>query len=202
MEAVVAVAVVLVAVAGVPSCLTRDSAADMIYHGVLVCVLMSLNHCVGIIDQSPPPPLSSLYISPVSYSSPCIVFLPPSPAALCFICISVLSFPSLHLCLFYIHLSIEPSLLPSFSLTEREIININVSVLLLLPPLSLFIFPPSLFFVFLLLLISSSHYLYLSLGLYPSSSLSLNLPSICLHSLSLSFPATGSLQLFSIHLLL
>lgn len=129
-------------------CVTSDAAADMIYHGVLVCVLMSLNCCVRGIDQTRAPSLSSRSLHLFHIHPSVLSFVSISPS-LCFLCVSVLSFPSLHLCLFYIHLSIEPpSLLPSFSLTEREIINIKcVSLLLSLP---VFPLPPSLslFFFF------------------------------------------------------
>lgn len=121
---------------------------------------MSLTYGVRCIDNPPPitPP-------PVSYSSLRIVF---ASTTLCFIRASVLLFPP-SVCLKFISL-LSP---PGPSLTEREIININAP-----PP----VFPLPLFLIFLLLLISFLlHYLYLSLGLYPSSLLSLNLPSICLH---------------------
>lgn len=95
-----------------------------------------------MIKLTPPPPLPhpstlsshslSLHLHLFHIHPSVLSFASISPSlSLCFICVSVLSFPSLHLCLFYIHLSIEPpSLLPSFSLslTEREIININVSL--------------------------------------------------------------------------
>lgn len=90
--------------------LTRDAAADMIYHSVLVCVLMSLNYFLRITDQSYPHPSNStspptrpalkrnlsffLYISPVSYRPSVLYFASISPS-LYFICVAGVVIPFL-----------------------------------------------------------------------------------------------------------
>lgn len=79
---------------------------------------MSLNYCMCIIDQhTHTPPLLPLrrnlslplYLH-LFHIHPLVLSLASISPSLCFICVSVLSFPSLHLPLFYIHLSIEPPL--------------------------------------------------------------------------------------------
>lgn len=83
-----------------------------------------------------------------------------------------------------------------------------MSLLFFLP-----IFPLPLFYLLFFFnnssLFCSSHYLYLSLGLYPSSSLSLTLPSICLRldlflpfCLSFSGPLSAAVQYSSITVVL
>lgn len=228
--------VAFAATAGALFFLTRDTAAtaaDMICHRVLVCVLMSLNLSTRIIDQSwpsqskpasPPTPLalrrnlplcpsiSSSTSPPVSNSSLCIVFCLHRSFTLFYmrLCVVIPLPPSLSALYSSLYWAFLPSLLSlslSPSLGEWEMININVSSFL--PPY----FPSSTFLSSLFFnnssLFCSSHYLYLSLGLYPSSSLSLTLPSICLRldlflpfCLSFSGPLSAAVQYSSITVVL
>lgn len=180
---------------------------------------MSLNYCVLGIDQTPPPSLTSLTHPPSPptlslYISTCFIFIPPYcllPPSLR-LSLSVLyaslccrSPPSVSVCFIFISLLSLPPFSPlslSLSLSERLLILMCLSSSL--PP---YLPSSTFFFTFLLLLISFLlHYLYLSLGLYPSSLLSLNLPSICLHlylfSSSLSSPLSAAVQYSSITVVL
>lgn len=100
------------AAAAVPLPLYRDDVACVIYRRVLVCVLMSLNFSVRIIDQSCPtnpsppirplPPVGKLHLFHIhpcvlSFSSISSFYVPlcviiPLPPSLCVLYSSLLSF--------------------------------------------------------------------------------------------------------------
>lgn len=153
----------------------------MIYHSVLVCVLnvIELLRVRGI-DQTPTHPLAP----PASCSTLRIVFCLHLSVTLFYMRLCVdRSPPSISVCFIFISLLSLPSFTPLslLSLTEREIININVSLL----------FSPS--FTFL------SFFYYRSLfcsTIY--TSLWVFIPHHCFHSTFPPSVSSLSLSLFSL----